>query len=131
MTKKSFAYFAVFSCLLCSSGNQSYNAAQDDPMHLRVNVVLVQLNVAVTNDKGEYVTGLRPEDFSVTEDKIPQKISTFEENSESGHSAMEATRRDQKSQPDGPGKTTDPDPTGLRAASGDVAISHGSEDNLF
>jgi VWFA-related protein len=112
-------------------GRQSLPAAQDDPMHLRVNVVLVQLNVAVTNDKGEYVTGLRPEDFSVTEDKIPQKISTFEENSESGHSAMEATRRDQKSQPDGPGKTTDPDPTGLRAASGDVAISHGSEDNLF
>ena len=33
-------------------------------MHLRVNVVLVQLNVAVTDDKGNYVTGLRPEDFA-------------------------------------------------------------------
>ena len=27
---------------------------------LRVNVVLVQLNVAVTDDKGNYVTGLKP-----------------------------------------------------------------------
>ena len=63
-------------------GHQSRPAAQDDPLHLRVNVVLVQLNVAVTDNKGDYVTGLRPEDFLITEDKIPQKISTFEESSE-------------------------------------------------
>jgi len=54
-------------------------AAQDEATHLRVNVVLVQLNVAVTDRKGNYVSGLRPEDFIVTEDKIPEKISTFEE----------------------------------------------------
>src|SRR6516165_11484147 len=107
MTKKSFAYFAVFSCLLCSSGNQSYNAAQDDPMHLRVNVVLVQLNVAITDDKGNYVTGLRPEDFTVTEDKIPQKVSTFEESSESRH-ATEATRKDHGSKDSGKSPATSP-----------------------
>jgi VWFA-related protein len=131
MSKKSFVCFGVLSCLFLVQGYQSRPAAQDDPMHLRVNVVLVQLNVAVTNDKGEYVTGLRPEDFSITEDKIAQKISTFEENSASGHSSMETTRRDQKNPPDGTDKTADPDPTGLRAGAGDVAISHGSEDNLF
>lgn len=54
-------------------------AAQDDGMRLRVSVVLVQLNVAVTDSKGNYVTGLKPEDFVVTEDKIPEKIATFEE----------------------------------------------------
>jgi Ca-activated chloride channel family protein len=37
------------------------------------------LNVAVTDDKGNYVTGLRPEDFVITEDKIPQRLATFEE----------------------------------------------------
>ena len=42
-------------------------------MRLRVNVNLVQLNVAVTDSKGNYITGLRPEDFVITEDKIPQK----------------------------------------------------------
>ncbi len=41
-------------------------------------VKLVQLNIAVTDRDGNYVTGLRPEDFSITEDKIPQKIATFE-----------------------------------------------------
>lgn len=54
--------------------------AQDDSSsHLRVNVDLVQLNVAITDHKGRYIAGLKPQDFSITEDKIPQKIATFEE----------------------------------------------------
>lgn len=53
--------------------------AQDDQAPIRVNVNLVQLNVAVTDHKGDYVTGLRPEDFAVYEDKISEKIATFEE----------------------------------------------------
>ena len=61
-------------------------SAQDETSRFRVNVVLVQLNVAVTDSKGNYVTGLRPEDFEITEDNIPQKIATFEGgNSESAH----------------------------------------------
>jgi VWFA-related protein len=48
-------------------------------MRLRVRVNLVQLNVAVTDSKGNYITGLRPEDFVIMEDKIPQKLATFEE----------------------------------------------------
>lgn len=52
--------------------------AQDSPT-LRVNVDLVQLNVAVTDRKGRYIAGLQPQDFAITEDKIPQKIATFEE----------------------------------------------------
>ena len=51
----------------------------DSGMRLRVNVNLVQLNVAVTDSKGNYITGLRPEDFVITEDKVPQKLNTFEE----------------------------------------------------
>jgi Ca-activated chloride channel family protein len=47
--------------------------------HIRVTVDLVQLNVAVTDRSGNYVTGLQPSDFVVTEDGIPQKISTFAE----------------------------------------------------
>ncbi len=93
MTKRSVACFGVLSCLLCSPGSKSYMAAQDDEMHLRVNVVLVQLNVAVTDDKGNYVTGLRPEDFSVTEDKLPQKISTFEESSDPDKNSKETAPR--------------------------------------
>jgi len=49
---------------------------------IRVVVELVQLNVAVTDNKGNYVTGLQPADFAVLEDGIPQKISTFAEGNE-------------------------------------------------
>jgi VWFA-related protein len=45
----------------------------------RVNVDMVQLNVAVIDRKGNYVTGLRPSDFEIVEDTIPQKLATFEE----------------------------------------------------
>jgi VWFA-related protein len=54
-------------------------AAQSSSSRIFVNVVLVQLNIAVTDKKGNYVTGLKPENFLVTEDRIPEKISSFEE----------------------------------------------------
>jgi Ca-activated chloride channel family protein len=53
--------------------------AQEDEASIRVRVNLVQLNVAVTDKDGAYVTGLRPEDFTISEDKIQEKIATFEE----------------------------------------------------
>ena len=52
---------------------------QENASHLKVQVVLVELSLAVTDAKGNYVTGLRPEDFVIMEDKIPEKIRTFEE----------------------------------------------------
>jgi len=64
--------------------------AQDDQASIRVNVNLVQLNVAVTDRKGEYVTGLRPQDFAVTEDRIPEKIATFEAGGEPTRSLTDA-----------------------------------------
>jgi VWFA-related protein len=42
-------------------------------------VDLVQLNVAVTDNKGDYITNLQPTDFAITEDGISEKIATFEE----------------------------------------------------
>jgi len=73
-------YFLLF-CLLAIpfSGGGAGAAAQDDASRIRVSVVLVQLNVAVTDNKGNYISGLKPEDFLITEDKIPEKPATFEE----------------------------------------------------
>lgn len=71
----------LIHCLLLASvvlGSHTSTGAQDDQASIRVNVNLVQLNVAVTDRKGEYVTGLRPQDFAVTEDRIPEKVATFE-----------------------------------------------------
>lgn len=42
-------------------------------------VDLVVLTFTVTDSKGKYVTGLKPTDFKILEDGIPQKISTFAE----------------------------------------------------
>ena len=54
--------------------------AQDEGQAIfRVKVDLVVLTFAVTDNKGKYVNGLKPKDFRVYEDDIPQKISTFAE----------------------------------------------------
>ncbi len=74
--------------LLLVAGEPRF-AAQDDATRLRVTVNLVQLNVAVTDSKGNYIGGLRPEDFQISEDKIPQKIGTFEEGNGTVHTVSE------------------------------------------
>jgi len=79
-------------------------------MNLRVNVVLVQLNIAVTDSKGNYVTGLRPEDFVITEDKIPQKFSTFEESRETTPGAREVARQSEVSGSETAHQVSVPDP---------------------
>ena len=58
-------------------------SAQDDRMRLRIDVTLVEVNVAVTDSKGNYVRDLKPENFVVLEDTIPQKLATFEEGHDS------------------------------------------------
>ena len=95
MTKKSFAVFGSLSCLFYMGVGSTPVTPQDDPMRLRMNVVLVQLNVAVTDSHGNYVTGLRPEDFSVSEDNITQTVSTFEESRESGPDAAVSAHGEQ------------------------------------
>jgi Ca-activated chloride channel family protein len=125
MRKRQLAYWGICLCLLLQ-GAEPW-PAQDDPTHLRVNVVLVQLSVAVTDNKGNYVTGLRPEDFVVTEDKIPQKVSTFEESSESSAGNNEVAREGGPRR-SGNGSDGDPSSPGDLAA---VAVSHGTEGSVF
>jgi len=77
MIKRYLLLLCLFSVPF--SGGGAGAAAQDDSSRIRVSVVLVQLNVAVTDSKGNYVSGLGPEDFAITEDKIQEKPATFEE----------------------------------------------------
>jgi Ca-activated chloride channel homolog len=62
----------------------------EKPM-LRVEVNLVQLNVAVTDSKGHYVTGLHPGDFAISEDNIAQKLASFGEGNEPQRNVDAAT----------------------------------------
>jgi VWFA-related protein len=76
-------FWLLLICACCLSASQAQTAGQQEDASknrvLRVNVSLVLLNVAVTDDKGNYVTGLHPSDFEVFEDGIPQKIANFGE----------------------------------------------------
>src|SRR5579884_2481097 len=78
MAKRVILLFALLSVPF--SGPRPRAAAQDSA-RIQVNVVLVQLSVAVTDKKGNYVSGLKPSDFAITEDNIPEKLATFEEGS--------------------------------------------------
>ena len=44
-------------------------------------VDLVVLSFTVTDSRGHYITNLKPSEFKITEDGIPQKLSTFAEGS--------------------------------------------------
>src|SRR5688500_7967826 len=55
-----------------------YLWAQDRPV-FRVKVDMVVLGFTVTNNKGNYVNGLKPKDFRILEDGIVQRIATFTE----------------------------------------------------
>ncbi|WP_158941740.1 VWA domain-containing protein [Granulicella sp. S190] len=87
MTKRTLILLCALSIPFYGGG---YGAAQDDNSRIKVSVVLVQLNVAVTDGKGNYVSGLRPEDFSISEDKIAERASTFEEGNEAPRRLLDA-----------------------------------------
>lgn len=83
MAKRYVLFFVIF--LILFSGFTVWISAQDREQSnsvIRVVVAMVQLNVAVTDNKGDYVTGLHPSDFVISEDGIPQSIATFEEGNE-------------------------------------------------
>ena len=68
-------------------------SAQESP-NFQVVVNMVQLNVAVTDKKGNYVTGLRPQDFAIVEDGIVEKTATFAEGDEPARRLGEFAEQD-------------------------------------
>src|ERR1700690_2626195 len=98
--------FACMGVLIFLSSFAAWVAAQDRDQGnggsvIRVVVSMVQLNVAVTDNKGNYVTTLRPSDFDITEDGIPQKLATFEEGNEGPQNLADAAQ--DSGQPKAPG----------------------------
>ncbi|HVH89173.1 MAG TPA: VWA domain-containing protein, partial [Terriglobales bacterium] len=85
----SFLVAIVFFFL---SGSGTRTAAQQ--AQFQVSVDLVQLNVAVTDSKGNYVTGLKPTDFIITEDGIQEKLAFFGEGNGPTRSVIEVAQDD-------------------------------------
>jgi VWFA-related protein len=103
---------------------------------IRVVVSMVQLNVAVTDAKGNYVTTLRPSDFDITEDEIPQKVATFEEGNESPQNLLDAAQdssapKDQASDAAADHRRNDPPRGGTQTGSLEGIASTVSGSNVF
>jgi Ca-activated chloride channel homolog len=78
MAKRFFLSVGLILVLVLAVRPNTSSAQVPQP-EFRVTVNMVQLNVAVTDNKGNYVTGLRPESFEINEDGVRQKIATFGE----------------------------------------------------
>src|SRR6266852_1401060 len=102
MAKRYVLLFPVFLVLL--SGFTVWISAQDREQNsnvIRVTVAMVQLNVAVTDNKGDYVTGLHPADFVISEDGIPQTVATFEEGNEGPQNLVDVPKGNGAPRPGG------------------------------
>ena len=64
---------ALAGTLVAAGARQS----QQDPFRIQVQVEAVSLGVAVSDDRGRFVSGLTADDFTVREDGVPQQISFF------------------------------------------------------
>jgi VWFA-related protein len=73
--------------MFCAAAAAAF--AQERPT-FRVKVDMVVLSFTVTDARGRYINGLKPRDFKITEDGIPQKLATFAE----GNKPPAAVRED-------------------------------------
>jgi Ca-activated chloride channel family protein len=120
MAKRSGLLFLILLVVL--SGLTLWMSAQDREQNsnvIRVTVAMVQLNVAVTDNKGDYVTGLHPSDFVISEDGIPQNVATFEEGNEGPQNVADSPSGKDTPKPGGPNaKTFMEGPVGPSARNG-------------
>ncbi|HLH02707.1 MAG TPA: VWA domain-containing protein [Bryobacteraceae bacterium] len=77
--KTAFRIGTVLSLAGIAAGLVTLRAQDSDQPTFHVKVDMVVLSFTVTDNKGHYVNGLKPKDFKVYEDDIPQKLATFAE----------------------------------------------------
>src|SRR6266478_3326962 len=68
---------AVFLAAIPAQSQDKKQTRDDDDV-IKVTSNLVSLDVIVKNKKGKAVTDLKPEDFTVSENGLPQKIEFFD-----------------------------------------------------
>jgi Ca-activated chloride channel homolog len=119
MAKRAGVVFLCFSLVLFFGFRSRAAQQETGAPHIHVVVDMVQLNVAVTDNQGNYITGLHPQDFNITEDGIVQKLATFGEGNEPARRLLENA-------PPGEQRLTqaadsqDPD-SGQRVSAGDLS----------
>src|SRR6267378_2061382 len=82
---------AVFLAVIAvhSQDKKQTKSADDDV--IKINSNLVSLDVIVKDKKGKAITDLKPEDFTVSENGVPQKIEFFDSTLTGGSEAAQPT----------------------------------------
>lgn len=78
-TKTMLGWAMTASLLAGSLAVVEFVRGQGASSLFRVDVDLVVLNVTVTDRRGRYVNGLRPDQFRILEDGVPQQVASFGE----------------------------------------------------
>ncbi len=117
MAKRACVVIVGFSLVLFFSFRTRAVPQEPGAPHIHVVVDMVQLNVAVTDNQGNYITGLHPQDFAIAEDGIVQKLATFGEGNEPARRLLENAPGGQSL---GQAVSQDPD-TGQRVTAGDLS----------
>jgi len=76
---RTFSLAAGTVSVIAMLGALWVHAQDQDQTTFHVKVDMVVLSFAVTDTRGRYVNGLRPTEFKVYEDDIPQKLASFAE----------------------------------------------------
>ena len=78
-----FSTFLVVAALAVAGFWQVRAQQPEEQPTFRVKVDMVVLSFTVLDQKNKYVNGLKPKDFKIYEDEIPEKPATFSEGSRS------------------------------------------------
>ena len=81
------------------SQDKKQTKGTDDDEVIKVNSNLVSLDVIVKDKKGKAITDLKPEDFTVSENGVPQKIEFFDATLTSGSEAGQPTNATGSTEP--------------------------------
>src|SRR5260370_10691850 len=73
------------------ANNTSEVSTRDNPATFRVRVNLVLVRVVVRDSQGKVVTGLKKEDFQLSDNRKPQMISTFSVETPESHKVAPST----------------------------------------
>ncbi len=90
--RRRICFLAFLGVVSATASGAAQNAATRRHLIIRRTVDLVQMDVAVTDKKGHYITGLRPWNFAVYEDGILQKLNTFGEENEAPRNVSDFVR---------------------------------------
>ena len=81
------------AAILALCRGRHVTTAQAPPQTFRTTTRLIEVSVVVTDRDGNPVSDLRREDFTLTEDRVPQPISIFQVNGRTRTGALPESRR--------------------------------------